>query len=45
MSVNVDFQDGQPQQSMTRAFAVDTPAPPAPVTEKVAETPPGPSKP
>jgi hypothetical protein len=45
MSVKVDFQDGQPQQSMTRAFEVDPPAPSAPVTESVVETPPGQSKP
>jgi hypothetical protein len=45
MSVNVDFQDGRPQQAMTRAFEVNAPAAPAPVTEKVVETPPGPPKP
>jgi hypothetical protein len=45
MSVNVDFQDGQPQQSMTRAFEVTPPAPPTLVTEKVADPPQGPPKP
>jgi hypothetical protein len=45
MSVNVDFQDGKPQQSMTRAFEMTPPAPPVLVTEKVGEAPQGTPKP
>ena len=33
VSVNVDFQDGKPQQSMTRTFEVAPPEPPVPITK------------
>jgi len=43
VTVNVDFQDGKPQQSMSRAFEVKEPEPKVSVTvefpEKASETP------